>query len=117
MFQSLISFFRSRPDGQLVKAVNQCGEIRYIQLTDDRYSERRELLDILLTKCKELMSFIVSKESDSDTFYDIMELSNKMRLALYRNDDITALRDEYNMYESKYKKKSRSSMNLSNLEI
>lgn len=104
-----------QPD--LIRAINQCNEVRYIQVSENPHSERRELLDVLLTKCKRLMSFVVEKESDSDTFYDIMELTNKVRLALYRNDDITYLYDEFNLYASKYNKNSRSSMNLSNLEI
>lgn len=120
MFKSFLEFVgvrRTTRQPVMIQAVNQCGETRYIQLSGNTYSERRELLDVLLTKCKKLMSFVTKKESDSDTFYDIMELTNKVRLALYRSDDITYLYDEFNMYASKYKKNSRSSMNLSDLEI
>jgi len=120
MFKSFLEFVGMRTTTHqpvMIRAVNQCGETRYIELSGNTYSERRELLDVLLTKCKRLMSFVVKKESDSDTFYDIMELTNKVRLALYRSDDITYLYDEFNVYASKYKKNSRSSMNLSDLEI
>jgi hypothetical protein len=120
MFKSFLEFIGVRTNTHqpvLIRAINQCNEVRYIQVSENPYSERRELLDVLLTKCKRLMSFVVEKESDSDTFYDIMELSNKVRLALYRNDDITHLYDEFNVYASKYNKNSRSSMNLRNLEI
>jgi len=123
MFQGILKLFKpesftdSMITTNIIKAVNQCNEIRYIQLSGNAYSERRELLDILLMKCKKLLSFVLKREHNNEIFDDMMDLYNKVRLAKYKNDDITHLYEEFCLYEIKYKNKSQSSMNLSNLEI
>ena len=108
-----MNYFTNKTSYKIIKAVNDCGEDRYIEIPGNPYLERRELLNILLTKCKRLISFV---SSDGGSIYDIMELSNNVRLALYRDDDIKHLYAEFYMYESRYKTKSNSSLNLNHLE-
>ena len=78
--------------------------------------ERRENLEVLLTKCKRLLSFVLKKDTTTDASFKIIQLSDRVRMSLYMDDDITPLFDEYEEFEKRYKKNSKSSMNLSSIE-
>ena len=48
----------------IIETVNDCGEKRYIQIETERNQkrERETDLNILLTKCKRLLSFVDNKK-------------------------------------------------------
>ena len=114
ILQALTSFFTPKPI-QLIKAVNDCGEERYIEISRHTH-DRREYIEILLTKCKRLMSFVTKNKYDSRTFRDVVELYEDVRQKLYTNEDINYLYEEYELIESKLKKSSKSIINLSELK-
>jgi len=78
----------------IIHTVNECGEIRVIEVipTQDHNMERRDILEVLLTKCRRLMSFVESVNRDTRR---IANLYMNIRLAFYMNDDITDLIEEY----------------------
>jgi hypothetical protein len=77
----------------IIHAVNECGEIRVIEvLPTQNHMERRDMLEVLLTKCRRLMSFVESVNRDTRR---IANLYTNIRLAFYMNDDITDLIEEY----------------------
>jgi hypothetical protein len=100
----------------VIEAVNDCGEKRYLEVPKPASMERRENLEVLLTKCKRLLSFVTKKKCDDEISYNVIDLSDRVRRAMYMNDDITPLFDEYEEFEKRYKKNSKSSMNLSSIE-
>jgi len=77
-----------------IHTVNECGEIRVIEVlpTENHITERRDMLKVLLTKCRRLMSFVESVNRDTRR---IVNLYTNIRLAFYMNDDITDLIEEY----------------------
>ena len=58
---------RSLSDQDIIEAVNDCGEKRYIQIEIERNKkrERETDLNILLTKCKRLLSFVETTKNES----------------------------------------------------
>jgi len=78
--------------------------------------ERRENLEVLLTKCKRLLSFVTKKRCDDEISYKVIDLGDRVRRAMYMNDDITPLFDDFDIFENMVKKNSKSSMNLSSVE-
>ena len=72
-----------------IHTVNECGEIRVIEVLP---TKRRDILELLLTKCRRLMSFVESVNRDTKR---IVNLYTDIRLAFYMNDDITNLIEEY----------------------
>ena len=125
---SLTDFFTPRPvrkstnltekliNYTTIETMNDCGEKRYIEMPRPRSRERRENLEVLLTKCKRLLSFVSKKDTTTDASFKIIQLSDRIRMSLYMDDDITPLFDEYEEFEKRYKKNSKSSMNLSSIE-
>ena len=101
----------------IVEAVNDCGEKRYLEMPKPASMERRENLKILLTKCKKLMSFVTRKNYDDETCHKVIDLSERVRQAMYMNDDITHLFDDFDIFENQLKKSSKSSVNLSSVEF
>jgi hypothetical protein len=118
LFQAVVSFFAPRPPiiakGKLIEAVNDCGEKRYIEV--ERVVDRRENLEVLLTKCKRLMSFVRNKKWDETMYTRIVKLSDDVRLSMYKNDDILPLFEEFESVENFFKGSSKSKMNLSSLD-
>jgi transcriptional regulator of aromatic amino acid metabolism len=111
---SVAVFFAPKPVRvRILEAVNDCGEKRYIEMERDR----REDLNILFTKCKKLLSFITKNKWDDDAYKRLVKLIENVRLAMYKEDDITPLIEEFESIENFFKKSSRSSMNLSRLEF
>ena len=113
ILQAVTSFFAPKPV-QMIKAVNDCGEERYIEISRPT-RDRREYVEILLTKCKRLMSF-VTKNYNSRDLRSIIELYENVRQKLYTNEDIHYLYEEFDLIESKFKKSSKSIINLSDLK-
>jgi lysyl-tRNA synthetase class I len=58
----------------------------------------------------------MKKDPTTDASFKIIQLSDRVRMSLYMDDDITPLFDEYEEFEKRYKKNSKSSMNLSSIE-
>ena len=75
----------------IIHTVNECGEIRVIS-TQNHTMERRDILEVLLTKCRRLMSFVESVNRDTRK---ISNLYTNIRIAFYMNNDITELIEEY----------------------
>ena len=78
--------------------------------------ERQQDLEILLTKCRRLLSF-VERTDDLQTFDKMTRFVVKVRQAKYRGDDIRGLFQEFEEIEKTIKKTSRSSMNLSKMTM
>jgi hypothetical protein len=101
---SLADFFAPRPvqshierlsKYMVIEALNDCGEKRYIEMHKPTSVERRENLEVLLTKCKRLLSFVTKKKYDEDISYKVINLSDRVRQAMYMNDDIAPLFDDF----------------------
>lgn len=119
---SIADFFAPKPVsltekstvGKLIEAVNDCGEKRYIEIEAERtyQQERQQDLEILLTKCKRLLSF-VERTDDVQVFEKMSYFVVKVRQAKYRGDDIHDLIEEFEKIEQSVKKSSKSFKNLS----
>ena len=119
---SIADFFTPKPVsltekstvGKIIEAVNDCGEKRYIEIEAERnyQQERQQDLEILLTKCKRLLSF-VERTDDVQVFEKMAYFVVKVRQAKYRGDDIHDLIEEFEKIEQSVKKSSKSFKNLS----
>jgi hypothetical protein len=125
LLHSIKDFFAPRPARShsehlekytVIEAVNDCGEKRYLEVPKPASMERRENLEVLLTKCKRLLSFVTKKRCDDEISYKVIDLSDRVRRAMYMNDDITPLFDDFDIFENMVKRNSKSSMNLSSVE-
>jgi hypothetical protein len=118
LFQTVVDFFAPKPPSaskrKLIEAVNDCGEKRYIEV--ERVVDRHENLEVLFTKCKRLMSFVKKKKWDETMYTRIVKLTDKVRLSMYKNDDIAPLFEEFESVENFFKGSSKSRMNLSSLD-
>jgi site-specific recombinase len=118
LFQAVVGFFTPKPPlvakRKLIEAVNDCGEKRYIEV--ERVIDRRENLEVLFTKCKRLMSFVRKKKWDETVYTRIVHLSDRIRLSMYKNDDILPLFEEFESVENFLNGSSKSRMNLSSLD-
>jgi hypothetical protein len=116
LFQAVFGFLAPKPPlvakRKLIEAVNDCGEKRYIEV--ERVVDRRENLEVLSTKCKRLMSFVKKKKWDETMYTRIV--SDRVRLSMYKNDDITPLFEEFESVENFFRGSSKSQMNLSSLD-
>lgn len=99
----------------IIKAINDCGETRYIEMARESTYERRENLDRLLTKSKRLLSFVMNQRIDLGESKQIIQLIDKIQQSMYKNDDTTHLFHEFEKFENKFKKSSKSVMNLSGI--
>ncbi len=123
---SIADFFAPKPVsltekstvGKLIEAVNDCGEKRYIEIEAERnyQQERQQDLEILLTKCKRLLSF-VERTDDVQVFEKMAYFVVKVRQAKYRGDDIHDLIEEFEKIEQSVKKGSKSFKNLSHVTM
>ena len=100
----------------VVEAINDCGEKRYLEVPKPASTERRENLEILLTKCKRLMSFVTRNKCEDEIYHKVIDLSDRVRQAMYMNDDITHLFDDFDIFENQLKRSSKSTVNLSSVE-
>mgnify|MGYP006908589186 CR=1 FL=1 len=128
ILQSLYSFFTERfvqtsetlyertMHTELIETINEVGEKRYIEIPKNNYDMRREKIENLLKKSQKLLSFCLkSKKNDDneDMSYELVNLIERVRMSLYRNDDITPLFAQYEEIKRYYKRGSISSFNLS----
>jgi len=130
ILQSFYSFFTERfvqtsktlyertMHTELIETINEVGEKRYIEFPINNYNSRREKLQILLKKSQSLLTFgLKSKKIDDDDdeymSYELVNLIERVRMSLYRNDDITPLFAQYEEIKRYYKKGSMSTVNLS----
>ncbi len=126
ILQSVYSFFTERfvqtsetlyertMHTEVIEAVNEVGEKRYIEIPKNDYNLRREKLENLLKKSQSLFTFILkSKKKDDDMSCELVNLIERVRMSLYRNDDITPLLLQYEEIKRYYKRGSMSTMNLS----
>ena len=128
--QSIVDFVAPKPirkEGSLsdriltqdiIETVNDCGEKRYIQIETERNKkrERETDLNILLTKCKRLLSFVETTKNES-IFKKLVAFTEKVRQALYLGDDIQNLFHEFEQIEDITKKSSKSFKNLSDVTM
>ena len=107
---------RSLSGQDIIETVNDCGEKRYIQIETERNKkrERESDLNILLTKCKRLLSF-VERTDDLQVFDKMAHFVVKVRQAKYRGDDIQGLFREFEEIEKNTKRSSKSFRNLSKM--
>ena len=122
LFQTIFGFFAPKPEqgvtSRLIETVNECGEKRYIEMEMERnyQQERQRDLEILLTKCKRLLSF-VERTDDLQVFEKMAYFVVKVRQAKYRGDDILGLFREFEEIEKIIKRSSQSFRNLSNVAM
>ena len=109
---------RSLSDQDIIETVNDCGEKRYIQIETERNKkrERETDLNILLTKCKRLLSFVETTKNES-IFKKLVVFTEKVRQALYLGDDVQNLFHEFEQIEDVTKKSSKSFKNLSDVTM
>ena len=109
---------RSLIGQDIIETVNDCGEKRYIQIEIERNQkrERETDLNILLTKCKRLLSFVETTKNES-IFKKLVAFTEKVRQALYLGDDIQNLFHEFEQIEDITKKSSKSFKNLSDVTM
>jgi hypothetical protein len=98
----------------IIEAVN--GEKRYIEIERNKKRERETDLNILLTKCKRLLSFVETTKNES-IFKKLVAFTEKVRQALYLGDDIRDLFHEFEQIENTTKKSSKSFKNLSDITM
>ena len=98
----------------VIEAVNEAGEKRYIEIPKNLYTSRREHLEILLKKSQSLLDFCLKKrKSDDDVSWDLVSLIERARASQYRADDIKPLFDEFEKLKKQCKRGSMSTVNLS----
>ena len=100
-------------NNKIIKAVNQCGEDRYIIYPINPRNERREQLEVLLNKCKKLLSFVSTRRVLKQYYEQLMDLSEKVHEALTMENDVSQLFDQYERLDQCIKRSSKSFKNLS----
>jgi hypothetical protein len=98
----------------VIEAYNECDEKIHIQLERSIQVERNMDLEVLITKCKRLLSF-VDITGGNQTFDIMRRFVEKVRQAKYRGDDIKYLFQEFEDIETSIKKSSKSFNNLSSM--
>ena len=104
------------PGDYVIETRNECNERRYIQLDREIHIERSVDLEVLITKCKRLLSFMEMK-GNNENYSTMINFVDKVRQAKYRGDDIKHLFKEFETIENKIKKSSKSFDNLSHVRM
>jgi len=99
--------------GSIIEAHNECYEKRYIEVERNIQIERSTDLEVLITKCKRLLSFVETRGGLQTFDRRMQKFVEKVRQAKYRGDDITHLFQEFEDIEKNVKKSSKSFDNLS----
>ena len=110
--RKITNIIAPKPVSNIIETVNDCGEKRYIDIERDVHTERKRNLEVLLVKCKRLLSFIESTQN-IDMYNKMHSFVGRVRTALYMGDDITPLLDEYENLKNSVKKGSKTFTNLS----
>ena len=100
----------------VIETRNECNEKRYIQIDREIHVERNVDLEILVTKCKRLLSFVEMK-GKNENYSTMIKFVDRVRQAKYRGDDIKHLFKEFETIENKIKKSSKSFDNLSRVRM
>jgi hypothetical protein len=100
----------------VIETRNECNEKRYIQIDREIYMERNVDLEVLIAKCKRLLSFVEMK-GKNENYSMMIDFVDRVRQAKYRGDDIKHLFKEFETIENKIKKSSRSFDNLSRMRM
>jgi hypothetical protein len=103
--------------GSIIEAYNECYEKRYIEIERNIQMERGMDLEVLITKCKRLLSFVETRGVLQTFDRRMKNFVEKVRQAKYRGDDITYLFREFEDIENNVKKSSKSFDNLSYVRI
>lgn len=95
-FQSNLDFLTIMKNYTVVEATNECGEKRYLQIPKHDpmdIMERRENLNFLYRKCKEILSFLSRKrkysyeyEKFDNLYFKVVDLKQKIKDALKQED-------------------------------
>jgi len=88
----------------VIETRNECNEKRYIQIDREIHMERNVDLEVLIAKCKRLLSFVEMK-GKNENYNTMITFVDKVRQAKYRGDDIKHLFKEFETIENKIKKK------------
>ena len=96
-FQSNLDFLTIMKNYTVVEAANECGEKRYLQIAKHDpmdITERRENLNFLYRKCKEILSFLSRKrrysyehEKFDNLYFKVVDLKQKIKDALKQGDE------------------------------
>ena len=96
-FQSNLDFLTIMKNYTVVEATNECGEKRYLQIPKHDpmdITERRENLNFLYRKCKEILSFLSRKrrysyehEKFDNLYFKVVDLKQKIKDALKQGDE------------------------------
>tara|TARA_B100000497_G_scaffold52203_1_gene60028 strand:- start:510 stop:914 length:405 start_codon:yes stop_codon:yes gene_type:complete len=100
----------------VIETRNECNEKRYIQIDREIHMERNVDLDVLIAKCKRLLSFVEMK-GKNENYSTMINFVDRVRQAKYRGDDIKPLFQEFETIENKIKKSSKSFDNLSRMRM
>lgn len=118
---SIVDFFAPQPirshaeklsNCTVIETMNDCGEKRYIEMEREVQADRKKNLDILLSKCKRLLSFVETTR-DVEMYTRLNSFVGRVRQALYKGDDITPLFDEFEKIKDVAKRGSKTFSNLS----
>jgi len=104
-------------NGEVIEAINECGEKRYIEIHTPTLYERRQNLEILLTKCKNLLSSIKLTDHIDSKYVRVVALVGKIRESMYMNMDIKDRICEFEALEKEIKRASSSFRNLSDAVV
>jgi hypothetical protein len=99
--------------GSVIEVYNECFEKQYIEVDRNIQMERKMDLEVLITKCKRLLSFVETRGGLQKFDRRMQNFVEKVRQAKYRGDDITPLFQEFEDIENNVKKSSTSFDNLS----
>ena len=100
----------------VIETRNECNEKRYIQIDREIHMERNADLEVLIAKCKRLLSFVEMKGKNENCSL-MIKFVDRVRQAKYRGDDIKHLFEEFETIENKIKKSSKSFDNLSHVRM
>lgn len=100
----------------VIETRNECNEKRYIQIDREIHMERNVDLEVLIAKCKRLLSFVEMK-GKNENYSAMIKFVDRVRQAKYRGDDIKHLFEEFETIENKIKKSSKSFDNLSHVRM
>ena len=100
----------------VIETRNECNEKRYIQIDREIHMERNVDLEVLIAKCKRLLSFVEMK-GKNENYSMMIDFVDRVRQSKYRGDDIKPLFEEFETIENKIKKSSKSFDNLSHVRM
>ena len=102
MYDKLVNF-------HVIQTTNEVGEKRYIEVPKRDSEIRHEQLTFILKKTQSMLdTCLKTQKSNDDLSYDLVNLIERVRQSLYRNDDIKSLVNDFR--DIKRRTKSRGSV-------